>query len=72
MEMTRTEHVRMAKDRALVYVNHGNLKCAVSSMADDLSKHPETQNLGALMVMGMMEIQNGPEAVRRWIEGFAE
>ncbi len=45
---------------------------AVASMTSDLNKHPETggELYAMLALAGMMEIQKGPEAVRRWVEGF--
>lgn len=71
--MTRTEHMRWAKGRALEYVKQNDLQNAVASMMSDLNKHSETRDLGGSMGMvGMMEVQRGPDAVRRWIEGFAE
>jgi hypothetical protein len=45
---------------------------AVASMGSDITKHEETNTpaLPTLLMMGMLEIQHGAEAVRRWIEGF--
>ena len=69
--MTRSEHLNWCKQRALEYVDAGDLDQAVASMASDLTKHPETSNTPPMLTMlGMMEIANGPNAVRRWIEGF--
>jgi hypothetical protein len=44
MEMTRAEHLQWAKDRANAYVDQGEMVIAYTSMASDLSKHPETEN----------------------------
>lgn len=62
-----------AKARALEYLERGDCRNAVASMTSDLSKHPETEKAGSLMaIIGMFEVAAGPEAVRRWIEGFGE
>lgn len=70
--MDRTEHLAWCKRRALEYVEAGDLSSAVASMGSDLRKHPEMDDHATAMLtlIGMMEIQNGPAAVRRWIEGF--
>lgn len=39
--MTRAEHLAWAKERALEYVEAGQLGQAVNSMISDLSKHHE-------------------------------
>ena len=39
--MTRAEHLRWAKDRALEYVEAGDLDQAFASLASDLGKHRE-------------------------------
>jgi len=39
--MTRKEHLDWCKERALKYVDDGNLQQAYTSMTSDLSKHPE-------------------------------
>jgi len=70
--MTRAEHMAWAKQRALEYVERGDLTNAVASMGSDLEKHAETADSASafLMMAGMLEIKNGAQAVRRWIEGF--
>lgn len=55
--MTRTEHMRWAKARALEYAERGDLGEAFSSIASDLQKHPETQghiglNIGMIQFVG--------------------
>ncbi len=72
--MTRAEHMRWAKTRALAYLPN-NPSEAVASMLSDLNKHDETVGIlnGPLAMIGIMEAANGtPESVRRFIEGFAE
>ncbi len=70
--MTRSEHLGWAKQRALEYVNEGDLSNAVASMLSDLRKHDAFRDpvYAALGTLGLMEIQRGPDAVRKWIEGF--
>ena len=70
--MTRDEHLKWCKERALQYVDEGDLSNAVASMASDLRKHDDFTGpvYSGLTVIGMMEIAKGPAAVRRWIEGF--
>jgi hypothetical protein len=69
---TRAEHLAWCKERALEYLEHNQLVDAVTSMASDLEKHPETQGISAYLTMaGMLSAQQGDRAgVRRWIEGF--
>lgn len=71
--MTRQEHVKWCKKRALEYVDNGDLKNAYASMSSDLMKHSETENHSAIQ-LGMMLMMNGnlntPEEMRKFIEGF--
>lgn len=71
--MTRTEHLNWAKQRALEYLDAGDLNNAFGSMASDLSKHDDFQGptYDMLTELGMLELmnRNGP-GIRRWIEGF--
>ena len=55
--MTRQEHLEWCKQRALEYVDAGNIGDAWASMVSDLKKHEETSNhraieLGTMMIMG--------------------
>lgn len=70
--MTRAEHLAWCKERALEYVDAGDLANAVASMGSDLGKHPETRHGNAYLVrLGMLYLdQRDPVTVRRWIEGF--
>jgi hypothetical protein len=72
--MTRAEHLAWCKERALEYVDAGDLPNAVASMTSDLGKHPETQrdrrHYEFLLGVGMIDAMMGDApAVRRWIEG---
>lgn len=69
--MTREEHLTWCKERALEYVDAGDLTNAVASMCSDIEKHEETQGnpaviLGPIMMMG----HPTTDSVRRFIEGF--
>ena len=71
--MTRQEHIKWCKDRALQYVEAGDLDNAYASMASDLGKHPETANhigiqLGLMLLMN--EKLNTKEEMRTFIGGF--
>ena len=66
----RKEHLQWCKDRALEYVNAGDPANAVASMLSDMNKHEGTKLDPMFAMMGMMEIERGSEAVRRWVNGF--
>ncbi len=74
--MTRAEHLKWCKGRALEYVARGNLVEAVTSMGSDLTKHPETEGCtkGAMGMLFLLAAQQAAEgdsaAVKRYIEGF--
>jgi hypothetical protein len=71
--ITRAEHLAWCKQRALEYVDAGDLQNAFNSMASDMSKHPETNNPD-LQDVGLMLLLAGdldtPEKMRAWINGF--
>ena len=70
---TAEEHLQWCKDRALQYVQIGELNNAFASMASDLNKHEGTRDhagmqLGIMMMMaGQLET---PEAMASFIKGF--
>lgn len=71
--MTRKEHLEWCKQRAMEYVDAGDLTNAITSMLSDLRKHPETEThiggeLGAMLLIGghMKDTQS----VTQWIQGF--
>lgn len=70
--MTRAEHLQWCKDRALEYLDVGDLNQAATSMISDMSKHPETAGYPeALNQLVMLELLNrNADGVRRCIEGF--
>ena len=57
MNTTRAEHLQWCKDRAMEYVNAGDLDQALMSMYSDLNKHIETEGhpdvqFGVILQMG--------------------
>jgi hypothetical protein len=73
MTNDRAEHLAWCKQRALAYVDAGDLQGAFASMASDMRKHPETDNPN-LQAFGLGLMMGGhldsPEQMRRWINGF--
>ena len=71
--MTRDEHLEGCKRRALEYLDAGDLRHAVASLASELKTHPDTDNpaLNGLAMIGTMYVTDGDKAaVRHWIERF--
>jgi hypothetical protein len=67
--MTRDEHLAWAKERALQYLDEGDLKNGVRSMCSDLSKHPELEKIGTEMDT-LYLINRDARQLRAWIEGL--
>jgi hypothetical protein len=69
---TYDEHIEWCKQRAMEYLNRGDLVNAVASMTSDLNKHNGTRNINAyILLLGAMRAQEqDADGVRRWIEGF--
>lgn len=71
--MTRQEHVAWMKQRALEYVDRGDLSAALSSAISDMNKHPDTIAHPA-SILGVSLMVNGylgtPEKMREFIEGI--
>jgi hypothetical protein len=71
--MTREQHLKWCKQRALEYIDAGDIEQAFASMASDLSKHEQTRShkaieLGAmLMFAGKLKTTN---EMRDFINGF--
>ena len=72
--MTRAEHLAWCKQRALEYVDRGDLKNALASMGSDMRKHPETDTQAATVLLGMEGLRcvmaGDTGGMRRLIEGF--
>lgn len=71
--MTRDEHLKWSKTRALEYLDAGDIRNAITSMMSDLSKHEDFQGstYDMLNVLGIRyAITNDQRGARSWIEGF--
>lgn len=71
---TRTEHMAWCKQRALAYVDRGDLVGALASFGSDITKHPDTNTQAVVMLVGtigMMKVAGTPREMREFIEGFA-
>ena len=72
-ETTRDEHLRWCKNRAIEYVDRGEIRDAFASMSSDLSKHPDTKDHPAIS-LGTVELVYGrlwtSAEMRKFIEGF--
>ena len=73
MATTREEHLKWCKQRALEYVDLGNLPEAFASFQSDMTKHPETDGHMALQ-LGTMLLLGGhlssSKQMKDWITGF--
>lgn len=71
--MTRAEHLAWAKERALEYVDQGDLQNAFASLTSDLNKHPDTARHSGIE-LGMMQLMAGhlttARDMRDFIQGF--
>ncbi len=72
--ITRDEHLSWCKQRALEYVEGGELQDAFASMASDVLTHPETKHHHETNKLGIMLLMAGqletPGTMRSWIEGY--
>ena len=72
MADTRAEHLAWCKDRALAYLDQGDVQNAFASFTSDLRKHPETEGHVGIE-LGMMEMLIGslrtPTQMRDFING---
>lgn len=76
MSMTREKHLAWCKQRALEYIDRGDLINGVTSMISDMNKHDETRisPTGALGMLGILALQQATqgdsEGVKRFVKGF--
>jgi hypothetical protein len=71
--MNREQHLTWSKQRALEYVERGELPNAWASMVSDMSKHEELENHGAIELGGMLLLAgylNTEREMRHFINGF--
>lgn len=72
MTGTRAEHIAWCKQRALEYVDAGDLDGALASLTSDLGKHPDTAGHAAIGLGFMQQVAGflrSERDVRAWIEG---
>ena len=73
MISTRKGHLSWCKQRALEYVEEGDVQGAWGSMVSDLGKHDETKDHAAIE-LGTMLMTSGnlslKEEMKKFIEGF--
>lgn len=71
--MDRSEHIEWCKNRALEYLDSGDLENAHASMMSNITKHPETETHAGIE-LGMMLLFGGflstHQQMREWIIGF--
>jgi len=73
--MTRKEHLDWCKQRALEYVDGGNLQEAFTSFVSDIDKHEETKDiLELIQLLGISLLLAGnldtKEKMREHINGY--
>jgi hypothetical protein len=68
----RDEYLVWCKQRALEYLDRGDVVNAIASMGSNLMKHPEFEGVAKkLMPLGMwIAIHRDIHEARRFIEGF--
>lgn len=71
--MTRSEHLQWCKERALKYLEEGDITGAFSSMMSDIRKHSDTDSHYGIQI-GMMLMMAGKlssiGAMEKFINGF--
>jgi hypothetical protein len=72
MPMTRDEHLKWCKKRALEYLEAGDVHSAIASMMSDLKKHEELGGISDILTqLGLSYAMNQDhDGARRFIEGF--
>ena len=71
--MTRSEYLEWCKNRALEYVDTGDLPQAFASFQSDMSKNEETSGhvgLGLFSEMFFGGLLSAPNEMRKFIIGF--
>jgi hypothetical protein len=72
--MTRQEHLDWCKQRAIEFVDIGDINQAWSSMKSDIGKHEKTCNHPAIalgeMIMMIVGLKTQQD-MRRFIDGFS-
>lgn len=71
--MTRSEHLQWCKNRALEYIQDGDIPQGITSMMSDMRKHSETDSKAsvslcmAMLMSGKLTTQHEAE---KFINGF--
>lgn len=67
----RSEHLAFCQQRALEYLDAGDLSNALASLVSDLRKHPDTAGVSSLVQVDGMRcvLANDAHGLRRVIEG---
>lgn len=71
--MNRQEHLEWCKERAIEYVERGEIKDAFASFQSDMRKHKETAYHKGLKLMTDLFMGgqlNKPSEMKKCIEGF--
>lgn len=68
--MTRDEHLKWCKDRAMEYVRRGELLEGVTSMMSDMDKNPETKLGPATSALGIVAAMSATRGDRDFVERF--
>lgn len=73
-EVTRQEHLNWCKQRAMEYVNAGDLQQGFTSMCSDLMKHEDTKHHASTNQLGMSLLLGGHLSTKaemtKWIQGY--
>jgi|HubBroStandDraft_2_1064218.scaffolds.fasta_scaffold12081_2 hypothetical protein len=75
--LTRDEHLKWAKDRALEFADQGDTGGALTSLMQDLALHPETAARAEVVLeLGWRQAIAGvfdraPQDLREFIEGIS-
>ena len=71
---TREEHIQWSVARAIAYLDAGDLRNCLASMASDMGKHPECDDAVTWFMLGVIGTRaaglGDAAALRRVIEGF--
>lgn len=67
--MNRKEYLEWCKQRAIEYLNEGDVKNAWASMCSDLQKHEETKGHPAIM-LGMMMVMGNQLSTTKEMKDF--
>ena len=68
----RDQYLASCKERALKYLDHGEIANAIASMQSDLQKHPDFKGIASqLDSLGLLYAMNDDvDGARRLIEGY--